>query len=100
MVSPLEQKKRQKILIIILIVVAVITVFVWYLITRGMPSIKDFIPEGIRLLEGPSPSEMRLKGIELDFSILDSDLFQSLKSHGDLPVTVEEVGRENPFVSY
>lgn len=95
MAQPLKQKKRQKILIYVLIVVVIITAFVWYTNYQKKPSLEEGVPA-----TGLSVSEERLKEIELDFSILDSPLFKSLKSHGALPVTVGETGRENPFEPY
>ncbi len=94
MVKPAEQKKRQKTLIIILIVVVIIAIIVWYLGLQEGPSIKVPAESGV------SPAEEILKEIKLDFSVFDDPLFKSLKSHGALPITVGETGRENPFSSY
>lgn len=102
MVQPLEQKKRQGILIWILVIVAIITAIVWYTNYQKKPSIEEGLitPEEGEPVAGPSISEERLKEIELDFSVLDNSLFKSLKSHGALPVTAGETGRENPFEPY
>lgn len=94
MVKPVEQKKRQKTLVIILIAVVIIAIIVWYLGLQGGSSIEGEAPLGV------SPAEEMLKEIKLDFSVFDDPLFKSLKSHGILPVTAGETGRENPFGSF
>lgn len=98
MAQPLAQLKRQKVLIIVLAVVLVITAFVWYTNFRREPTDEKYIPPegGI----APLPIEERLKEIRLDLSALDDALFKSLRSHGLLPVTVGESGRENPLEAY
>lgn len=100
MVQPLEQKKRQRILIYILVVVAIITAFIWYSNYQKRPVVEEFIPTEEGSAIGPSFAEETIKEIRLDFSILDDSLFKSLKSHGLLPVTAGETGRENPFSPY
>lgn len=90
----MEQKKRQKALITVLIVVVIIAIIVWYLGLQGEAPAEREAPVGV------SPAEEMLKEIRLDFSIFDSPLFKSLKSHGILPVTAGETGRENPFSPY
>lgn len=98
MAQTIEQKKRQKILIGILIIVIIITFFFWYSNYQKGPSYQSgSAQEGLTTI---STFEQRFKEIKLDFTILDDSLFKSLKSHGVLPVTVEEAGRKNPFVSY
>lgn len=98
MAQTIEQKKRQKILIGILIVVIIITIFFWYSnYQKGSSYEAGSAQEGVAVT---SSFEQRFKEIKLDLSILDDSLFKSLKSHGVLPVTVEEAGRKNPFVSY
>jgi len=94
MVKVTEQKKRQKTLIIVLIVVVVMAIVVWYLGLQGE------VPAEGEVSAGVSPTEEMLKEIRLDFSVFDSPLFKSLKSHGILPVTAGETGRENPFSPY
>jgi len=95
----LKQKKRQQILIIVLVATIIITGVSWYLSNQekltGTKVVSD--QEG---LTGFSITEERLAEIKLDFSIFNDPLFKSLKSHGLLPVTVDEVGRENPFEAY
>jgi len=97
MAQPLAQLKRQKVLIIVLAVVLVVTAFVWYS-NFQQPTDEEYIPPkgGI----APLPIEERLKEIRLDLSALDDALFKSLRSHGLLPVTIGESGRENPLESY
>ena len=98
MAQPLAQLKRQKVLIIVLAVVLVVTAFVWYSNFRREPTSEEYIPP-----EGgtyPLPVEERLKEIRLDLNALDDVLFKSLRSHGLLPVTVGESGRENPLEPY
>ena len=101
MAQPLAQLKRQKILIMVLVVVLVITAFVWYTNFQKKPSDdEEYIPSERAGTAVPLPIEERLKGIKLDVSILDDSLFKSLRSHGLLPVTVGEAGRENPLLPY
>lgn len=94
MVKPLEQKKRQKILIGALVIVVVIIVFLWYSSSQKKSPGEEFISEG---QTGPSITREKFKGIRLDFSILDNPLFKLLKTYGVLPVTPGETGRSNPF---
>ncbi len=94
--QPLEQKKRQKILLGILIAVAVVTVFIWYSNYQKGPAVEESTSQE----ESTSATEERLKEMELDFSVLNNNLFKSLKSHGALPVITGETGRENPFEPY
>ena len=77
--------------------VVVITAVVWYL-NYQKPAREELVP--LTRLAGSSATEQKLRVIKLDFSILDSSLFKSLKSHGALPVTSDETGRENPFEPY
>jgi hypothetical protein len=100
MVQPLEQKKRQKILTGVLIIALIVTAFVWYSSYRKKPSVEEFAPTGEQLITTPLVIEEKIKEIKLDISVLDDALFKSLKSHGALPVTVGETGRENPFEPY
>jgi len=90
-----KQKKRQKILLIILGVVIVIAIFALYNSQKKSAEqeyqIKETTPPGI------SVEEKKLKEIKLNLEILDSELFQALKSHGVLPVVPGETGRSNPF---
>lgn len=98
MAQPLAQLKRQKVLIIVLAVVLVITAFVWYSNFQREPTVEKYIPP-----EGGTyslPVEERLREIRLDLSALDDALFKSLRSHGLLPVTIGESGRENPLLPY
>lgn len=98
MAQTIEQRKRQKILIGILVIVIIITFFFWYSSFQKGPSYEAGpAQEEITMT---STFEQRFKEIKLDFSILDDSLFKSLKSHGALPITVGETGRDNPFVSY
>lgn len=93
MAKPLEHKKQQKILLAALAVVIVITAFVWYSNSQKKVVIEP----------GPATQplmEVGVKNIKLDLDVLDDPVFKSLKSHGALPVTVEEAGRDNPFSPY
>lgn len=92
--QPLEQKKRQKVLLGILAVVVIITAFVWYSNYQKKP-----VKEGESLI-GPLVSGKYLKDVKLDLDILNDDLFKSLKSHGVLPVIPGDTGRDNPFSPY
>ena len=91
-----KEKKRQKILLIVLGVMVIIAVFAFY------NSQKKSVEETYQAKEttppfGMSVEEKKLKEIKLDLGILDSELFQALKSHGVLPVVPGETGRSNPF---
>lgn len=96
MAQPLEQKKRQKILVGILVAVIIITVVMLYSNYYRGQSPNETVAPG-QLMTGSSAIEEELKTIKLDFSVFDDDLFKSLKSHGVLPVTAGETGRTNPF---
>jgi len=96
MAQPLEQKKRQKILVGILVAVIIITVVMLYSSYYKGPSVEKVAVPG-QLTTGSSAMDEELKTIKLDFSIFDDDLFKSLKPHGVLPVTAGETGRINPF---
>lgn len=95
MVQPLEQKKRQKILLGTLVVVLIITAVVWYMGYNQKP-FEEITTSG-QLPPGFSATDEKLKELKLELNILDNDLFKSLKSHGVLPVTSGETGRVNPF---
>ncbi len=97
--SELKQKKRQKVLIIILIIAVIVTGITWYL-NRPKTSPATKLISGEKGSSGFSITEERLAEIKLDFSIFEDPLFKSLKSHGLLPVTVDQAGRENPFEAY
>lgn len=94
MVRPLEQKKRQKILIGALVIVVVIIVFLWYSSSQKKSPEEEFVSDG---QADSSITGEKFKGIRLDFSILDNPLFKLLETHGVLPVTPGETGRSNPF---
>jgi len=96
MAQPLEQKKRQKILVGILVAVVIITAVVWFSNYYKGPAVEKTVAPG-QLTTGSSAMDEELKTIKLDFSVFDDDLFKSLKSHGVLPVTAGETGRTNPF---
>ena len=96
MAQPLEQKKRQKILVGILVAVIIITVVILYSNYYKGPSVEETVAPG-QLTTGFSAIDEELKTIRLDFSVFDDDLFKSLKFHGVLPVTADETGRINPF---
>lgn len=89
-----DPKMRQKILIGILIVAAIALGFFWYSGLQTRPSFEELISGsgGASLI-----SEEKIKTIQLDLDVLDSSLFKSLKSHGVLPVTAGQTGRDNPF---
>lgn len=95
MAQLLEQKKRQKILLGILVAAVVITAFVWYLNFQKSSSINGAAQSGS--VSVSTITEQKLKEIKLDFSVLDDVLFKSLKSHGILPISPGETGRDNPF---
>lgn len=94
MAQPLEQKKRQKILLGILLIAVVITAFVWYFNFQKGPSISGVQPGGSFV---STITEQKIREIKLDFSALDNALFKALKSHGILPISPGETGRDNPF---
>ena len=92
----MNQKKRQNLLIVILIIVAIVAIVYWY------SNYKKTSPGESKqqVAAGLSPIEEIIREIKLDFSILDDTLFESLESHGILPVTAGETGNPNPFLSY
>lgn len=100
MAQPLAQAKRQKVLIAILAAVLVITAFVWYINFQKKPLEEEYVSPEQAGTAISLPLEERLKEIRLDVSALDNSLFKSLRSHGLLPVTIGEAGRENPLLPY
>lgn len=100
MPKPLEEKKRQKILLMALVIVVAITVFYLYSNYQKRPVVEESIPATGEPIAGLSVIGEGLKDIKLDLSVLDDPLFKSLKSHGVLPVTAGETGLENPFLPY
>jgi len=93
----MNQKKRQNLLIGILIIVAIIAIIYWYPNYKKTPLIEESKQQ---TTTGLLSAEEIIKEIKLDFSILDNALFESLESHGILPVTAGETGNPNPFLSY
>lgn len=92
MISPLAQKRRQKILLIVLglVILAIVIVLVWgYEGVTILP--EEFIP--------PEMPE-KIEEVELDFTILTEPPFADFKSYGDLPVEKGITGRTNPFLPY
>lgn len=90
MVKPIEQKKRQTVLAGLLVIVVIITAIIWYSSFSKRSSSEQ-------LIGGLSVSDQKLKDAKLDLGVLDNPVFKALKSHGVLPVTVQQAGRDNPF---
>jgi len=93
-----KKKKRQKFLLIILVIVVFLAaIILWWSFLKSDEKIeKNYLLEIMKkkiILESK-------KFANLDLSVLDSSLFNELKSHGDLPIKIGEVGRDNPFVPY
>jgi hypothetical protein len=105
-----EDSKKQKKLKIILVVTVLLTVSIlgWRFIRKGgniLPSFdsgfvstsEDFFME--QIMEGGSLGSIA-GSINLNLDVLDDFRFENLKSHGDLPIKIDEVGRDNPFIPY
>lgn len=107
-IKPLEQRKRQQILLVIALAVMLVAVLILYF---GLWR-KEPVPQEIPLEEQALlPTELgtertsailwkKLESIDLDFSFFNQKILPFLKSHADLPVKKGETGRINPFIHY
>lgn len=100
-VTPLEKRKRQKILLFVALGIVLVAVLVLYFGFWKKPAPS----ETTSLTPAPSGgvsavSEERLKQINLDFEFLNEKILSFLKIHGDIPVEKGETGRDNPFNPY
>ena len=103
-IKPLEQKKRQKILLFVGLGAVVITLLIlyfslWKKATPAEETTTSTIPISQRS-QSALILEERLKKIKLDFDFLNEKILSFLKIHGDLPVEKGETGRDNPYVPY
>jgi flagellar basal body-associated protein FliL len=104
-----QEEKKQKILTVILVIcfLAMAVVLIWNFAgsktsNRPTETISETINENFPYLDeenGSLPSE-GLVSTELDLKVLESMQFKDLRSHGDLPVKVDQTGRPNPFLPY
>ncbi|OGZ32949.1 MAG: hypothetical protein A2V69_03015 [Candidatus Portnoybacteria bacterium RBG_13_40_8] len=103
-IKPLEQKKRQKILLFVGLGAVVITLLIlyfslWKKATPAEETTTSAIPISQRS-QSALILEEKLKKIKLDFDFLNEKILSFLKIHGDLPVEKGETGRDNPYVPY
>lgn len=99
-------EKKQKILIIVLVVIILLIAAILYFGLFGGVSIPAPTISPRTLL--PSPAEIQpaisiekqIELIKLDSRVLDSSLFKSFKVYGEIPIKIENVGRDNPFVPF
>jgi len=94
-----SQERKQQLLIIILIVVALTVLFVLYFgflrsPTTGEPGAVGSTIDGKIFLEDIT------KKIDFDIDFLKEPYFQTLKIHGEWPLSIEEKSRPNPFLPY
>lgn len=104
-IRPLEQRKRQQILLIVAIAILIITGMVLYFgFWRGGAPKEAIIEQGLERIEQEKITtlvlEKRIKKTELDFTFLTQTILPILKIYGDLPVQKGITGRPNPFISY
>ena len=104
-IRPLEQRKRQQILLIIAVATLIIAGLVLYFgFWRGGVPQEAIIEQGLERIEQERITtlvlEKRIKKIELDFTFLTQTILPILKSYGDLPVQKGTTGRSNPFITY
>lgn len=105
-IKPLEQRKRQQILLIVGLAIIIIAGLVLYFgLWKRQPVSEEPPLEAQPLV--PSYEERitlvleeKLKKIDLDFTFLNETILPFLKIHGDLPVEKGETGRDNPFIPY
>ena len=93
----LQQKKFQKVLIFVLLVILIVTVII---IWQGF-SQKEIPATGEEIILVPE------KKVEIDFGVFGDPLLEKLQPFSEIQPfeeTVsgdgEEIGRENPFLSY
>jgi len=85
-----EKRKRLKYLFSILAVIVFIGIVI-LLIPKISPKIKEMaLPE----------IDVPIQKIEIDFQVLDHDLFGKLIPFPEIEPIEKEVGRENPFIFY
>jgi len=85
----LEKRKRLQYLFPILGIALLITIFVlWQGFFKKPPEL--IIP----------PEKPVIKKVEIDFEILKSPQLEELQIFEKVPPYEEEIGRENPFISY
>lgn len=104
-IKPLEQRKRQQILLIIAIGILIVAgVILYFAFWRGGVSKEAIIEEGLKRVEQDKITalilEKKIKKIELDFTFLTQTILPILKSYGELPIQKGTTGRPNPFISY
>ncbi|MDP2641480.1 MAG: hypothetical protein Q8P39_02985 [Candidatus Yanofskybacteria bacterium] len=84
-----QQKKRQRVLTIVLgILVAVIGVVVWAGFFRAPSSLP---------VSFPVASESELRQVNINFSVFENPIFETLRTPPDPIPLPEQVGRNNPF---
>lgn len=88
---------KENILLSIFIISVVIIIYVWYSQGLGETIItQTSSPE----LEQRLKELRHLKEITLDTSIFEDPFFASLKLPAELPPLTEDIGRENPFITF
>ncbi len=104
-IQPLEQRKRQRLLIFVALGIIIATALVLYFgIWSKSTSMISIIPESATtaIPTVSSGTEEKLRKINLDFKFLNEKIIPFLKIHGEIPVTVDKnkLGRDNPFIPY
>ena len=100
-----EQKKQKKLKIILVVTILLIVgVLGWRFLGDGGNILPSFIPTSEYLfMDSETEEDLPIaiaKFINLDLRVLNDFRFENLKSHGDLPIKIDEAGRDNPFIPY
>lgn len=85
----IQRRRIQKYLIVLFVVVVIITILVVW--------------QGFFVKRKPSEGEEKTrihKKLEIDFQLLESPILEKLQSFTGIPVSEEEMGRDNPFLTY
>ncbi|MDD3783654.1 MAG: hypothetical protein PHY37_01390 [Candidatus Portnoybacteria bacterium] len=118
--TPLEEKKRQKILLIVLAAVVLVTlIFLYFTVFAKKSKTAIVNPDANTALPGEESTETKvekkqstqkqlssttleekLKKVDLNIDFFNQTILPFLKLNGDLPVKKGETGRLNPFIPY
>lgn len=96
------QEKKQQLLIIILIIVALAVLFALYFgfLRPSQPGTTGEPGAAGSTIDGKIFLEDIIKRVNFDIDFLKEPYFQTLKIHGEWPLSIEEKGRPNPFLPY
>ncbi len=94
-----SQEKKQQLLTVVLVVVGLTVLFMLYF---GFLRSSTTVEPGVvgSTIDGKIFLEDITKKINFDTDFLKESYFQTLKIHGEWPLSIEEENRPNPFLSY